>query len=146
MAISQPYATTIWHCILCEIHWRHVSFDTKMPPGRLLLTIHREQLNYLGFPMVVEHCSEINGSFVNYCSSIKFIFNCIEYENDLGKSGLGRFEFRGYYPDSKVHGANMGPTWVLSAPYGPHVGPMNLVIRVRMETDCYIVTAPGPPY
>ena len=23
-------------------------------------------------------------------------------------------------PDSKVHGANMGPTWVLSAPDGPH--------------------------
>ena len=33
-------------------------------------------------------------------------------------------------PDSKVHGANMGPTWVLSAPAGPHVGPMNLAIRV----------------
>ena len=32
-------------------------------------------------------------------------------------------------PDNKVHGANMGPTWVLSAPDGPHVGPMNLVIR-----------------
>ena len=30
------------------------------------------------------------------------------------------------YPDSKVHGANMGPTWVLSAPDGPCVGPMNL--------------------
>ena len=30
------------------------------------------------------------------------------------------------YPDSKVHGANMGPAWVLSAPDGPHVGPMNL--------------------
>ena len=27
------------------------------------------------------------------------------------------------FPDSKVHGANMGPTWVLSAPDGPHVGP-----------------------
>ena len=24
----------------------------------------------------------------------------------------------------------MGPTWVLSAPDGPHVGPMNLAIRV----------------
>ena len=24
-------------------------------------------------------------------------------------------------PDRKVHGANMGPTWVLSAPDGPHV-------------------------
>ena len=33
-------------------------------------------------------------------------------------------------PDSKVHGANMGPTWVLAAPDGPHVGPMNLAIRV----------------
>ena len=29
-------------------------------------------------------------------------------------------------PDNKVHGANMGPTWVLSAPDGPHVGPMNV--------------------
>ena len=33
-------------------------------------------------------------------------------------------------PDSKVHGANMGPTWVLSAPDGPHVSPMNLSITV----------------
>ena len=32
-------------------------------------------------------------------------------------------------PDSIVHGANMGPTWVLSATDGPHVGPMNLTIR-----------------
>ena len=32
-------------------------------------------------------------------------------------------------PDSKVHGANMGPTWVLSAPDEPHVGPMNLAIE-----------------
>ena len=32
-------------------------------------------------------------------------------------------------PDSKIHGANLGPTWVLSAPNGPHVGPMNLAIR-----------------
>ena len=44
--------------------------------------------------------------------------------------------FEGYWgnhaiatPDNKVHGANMGPTWVLSAPDEPHVGPMNLVIR-----------------
>ena len=36
------------------------------------------------------------------------------------------------FPDSKVHGANMGPTWVLSAPDGPHVGPMNLAIGVTI--------------
>ena len=34
------------------------------------------------------------------------------------------------FPDSKVHGANIGPTWVLSDPDGPHVGPMNLAIKV----------------
>ena len=27
----------------------------------------------------------------------------------------------------------MGPTWVLSAPDGPHVGPMNLAIRVEFN-------------
>ena len=37
------------------------------------------------------------------------------------------------FADNKVHGANMGPTWVLSAPDGPHVGPMNLAIWVA----CY---------
>ena len=35
--------------------------------------------------------------------------------------------------ESKVHGANMGPTWVLSAPDGPYVGPMNLAIRVPLK-------------
>ena len=32
------------------------------------------------------------------------------------------------HPDSKFHGTNMGPTWVLSASDGPHDGPMNLAI------------------
>ena len=35
----------------------------------------------------------------------------------------------GLVPDSKVHEANMGPNWVLSASDGPHVGPMKLAIR-----------------
>ena len=39
----------------------------------------------------------------------------------------------GSLPDSKFHGANMGSTWVLSAPDGPHVGPMNLAIRDCLE-------------
>ena len=39
-------------------------------------------------------------------------------------------------PDSKVHGANMGPTWVLSAPDGPHVSPMNFAIRESTEILC----------
>ena len=34
------------------------------------------------------------------------------------------------YPDSKVHGANMGPIWGRQDPGGPHVGPMNFAICV----------------
>ena len=34
------------------------------------------------------------------------------------------------HPDSKVHGANMGPTWGRQNSCGPHVGPMNLDIWV----------------
>ena len=40
------------------------------------------------------------------------------------------------------HGANMGPTWVLSAPDGPHVGPMNLAIsKWRLLNDGQVVQA-----
>ena len=34
------------------------------------------------------------------------------------------------YPDSKVHGANMGPILGRQDPGGPHVGPTNLAIWV----------------
>ena len=43
-------------------------------------------------------------------------------------------------PDSKVYGPNMGPTWVLSAPDGPHVGPMILAIR-ELSTSCGVTAS-----
>ena len=33
-----------------------------------------------------------------------------------------------HIPDSKIHGANMGPIWGRQDPGGPHVGPMNFAI------------------
>ena len=47
------------------------------------------------------------------------------------------------YPDSKVHGANMGPAWVLSPLDRPHVGPMNLAIRDTQRDILCIVNRPG---
>ena len=38
-------------------------------------------------------------------------------------------------PDSKVHEANMGHTWVLSDPDSPHIGPINFAIVDSIETD-----------
>ena len=37
------------------------------------------------------------------------------------------------YPDINIHVAHLGLTWVLLAPGGPHVGPMNLAIRVMAK-------------
>ena len=37
------------------------------------------------------------------------------------------------FPDGKVHGANMGPTWGRQDPGGPHIGPMNLASWVVMK-------------
>ena len=50
------------------------------------------------------------------------------------------------FPDSKVHGANMRPTWVLSAPDGPHVGPMNLAIRVIWFCFSFTMTIIAPAH
>ena len=54
----------------------------------------------------------------NYISKISFKFSrgqwdkhCVCILDDI--------------PDSKVHGANMGPIWGWQDPGGPHVGPMN---------------------
>ena len=47
------------------------------------------------------------------------------------------------YLDSNVHGANIGPIWDRQDPGGPHVGPMNLIIRVGLSpspTDIHIMT------
>ena len=52
-------------------------------------------------------------------------------DENLVKSAAYRFD---NFPDNKVQVAHMGPTWVLSAPGGPHVGPMNLAIRVLMQS------------
>ena len=41
-------------------------------------------------------------------------------------------------PDIKVHVANMGPTWVLSTPGGPHVGHMNVAIWGEPSENLFI--------
>ena len=69
------------------------------------------------------------------------------YITDAGKPRLSRnHRIQGFKPQGcshrmnrrKVHGSNMGSTWVLSAPDGPHVGPMNLLIRVCCYSSSYI--------
>ena len=53
------------------------------------------------------------------------------------------------FPDSKVHGANMGPIWGRQDPGGPHVGPMNFAIwvimaQVPLKQHWHIWATPSP--
>ena len=43
------------------------------------------------------------------------------------------------YPDSKVHGANMGPIWGRQDPGGSHVGPMDFAICVCIWVLWFLV-------
>ena len=52
-----------------------------------------------------------------------------------------------YIPDNKVHGANMGPTWVLSAPGESHVGHMKIAIwDVIVLHGRYYISMPNLAY
>ena len=44
----------------------------------------------------------------------------------------------GYIPDSKVHGANMGPIWGRQDPGGPHVGLINFAIWDATVEPIYV--------
>ena len=52
-----------------------------------------------------------------------FVLTCLQYADRRCRM----FPF----PDSKVHGAHMGPIWGRQDPGGPHVGPMKFAIGVR---------------
>ena len=57
--------------------------------------------------------------------------NQVSYPADLSISVIwNNHNLERHFPDNKVHGANMGPTWVRQDPGGSHVGPKNLAIRV----------------
>ena len=75
------------------------------------------------------------------CSILNCIITLCQQEAKLSRDesgNCGRNEANGAAilmkaaqsnPDSKIHGANMGPIWGRQDPCVPHVGPMNLVIR-----------------
>ena len=50
---------------------------------------------------------------------------------------LGLWHSLEYNPDSKVHGADMGPTWGQQDPGGPHVGPLYLIWEYNKKCSIY---------
>ena len=59
-----------------------------------------------------------------YISIMQQITIC--WTKSIGLQGGAAYSNENDIPDSKVHGANMGPIWGQQNPGGPHVGPMKL--------------------
>ena len=55
------------------------------------------------------------------------------YTHDDNKISINVVKFK--TPNSKVHGAKMGPIWGRQDPGGPHVGPMNFAIWDAFENE-----------
>ena len=72
----------------------------------------------------------LNISFMKmrpYCPGQDELGACVLYVSSLLGYTLF-FWFSRHIPDSKIHGANMGPIWGWQDPGGPHAGPMNFAI------------------
>ena len=80
--------------------------------------------NHLGFLFVIDQIKQTSTNF----STKPFL-----YWYSRSREFLVLITQVLYYQDNKVHGAHMGTAWVLSAPDGPHVGPINLAIRVALS-------------
>ena len=64
----------------------------------------------------------------------------VKWASDSGQYRAPLSSWTKQYANSEIHGGNMGPTLVLSAPDGPHIGPMNLGIRVGIYKWGNVVT------
>ena len=96
------------------------------------------------------HCIIIKASYNLWSTSIRHWPDTFETDQCLINVNLGQnwhiifmyphiiacdgclFPLLIIFPDSKVHGANMGPIWAQQDPGGPHVGPMNFAIWVPL--------------
>ena len=72
-------------------------------------------VNVMKIPLQTHLIDGYQAYFLGNCSRV----NAMESMDD-----------KSTFPDSKVHGANMGPIWGRQDPGGPNVGPMNFAIWV----------------
>ena len=74
---------------------------------------------------------------VNLRSEIELTKDIIPRPDGLDMGVFRNLEKNDPYHDSTVHGANMGPTWVLLVLDGPHVGSMNIALQVDIRSAMY---------
>ena len=104
--LSDTYLLTIYHWVIINVNWK-----SRKVPKR---------------PKAVENIKVCQKKI--YDKRMK----CDMYKHY--KLYLTVFDVNELHSqDSKVDGANMGPSWVFSVPDGPHVGPMNFARRACLH-------------
>ena len=98
--------------------WRHCNAMATLPYSYYLCEVCEEKFPGL---LVTVSCRKGPQSFQERLSELL----CNKH----------RFQMVHVYPDSKVYGANMGPTLGRQDPGGSHVGPVNLAICVESQTE-----------
>ena len=126
LCLNKPVSTQSWGCMVIwdaiDPLWRHCNGY-----WRKLLYAHQDWWQYFLsffflFVFLLSRISRMPTSATN----VQVI---TQYPSESTEIFADCWGFSCRNPDNKVHGANMGPTWVLSARGRPHVSPKNIAIR-----------------
>ena len=75
----------------------------------------------INFMQLNDSCYTFRVTYFDDETILGISLHLVNYSNE----NAWRRKFVNGVPDSKVHGANMGPNWGRQDPGGPHDGPMN---------------------
>ena len=88
---------------------------------------------YFSFCMVIDFYVDVwlaLTCYITVSEHLDFVFIPVLTTCFTSSPNMVRTFYMAVFPDSKVHGAHMGPTWGRQDPGGPHVVHMNLAIWV----------------
>ena len=130
---SSCWISVTWVTVMAD--WRHNDHDgvsNHQPRGCLLNRLYRRRSKKTSKLRVTGLCAGNSPGPVTRKMFHLMTSSCDGHRCRWGELSLTSWvsKPRLNSPDSKIHGANMGPIWGRQDPGGPHVGPMNFAIWV----------------
>ena len=135
-------ATQVWpesHMTVIPQYRSRVYIGITVGPNILVTT-----LTYVGFTLAIDNfeygsiIKRHHSKWLRWISKLSQYFMVLALHPYLEPLCLA-IPAAIHIPDSKVHGANMGPTWVMSVPDWPRVGPIHLLsgmYHVKARIQC----------
>ena len=112
---GEMYPSSGWY----HMSESHISWATQLFVQWFMQSVNNENYQRSALLAICAEKPLVTGGFPSQRATLLATGGFLTQRPSNAESVSGR----------KIHAASMGPTWVLSAPGGPHVGPMNLAIR-----------------